>query len=291
MIIHSYSGGGFYLKGIAKAAATAAMEYGSVPHAVAGVSAGAYTAAVMAMRGAAVLEYEAMQIDMSLAFDSIPLNKKGKLTWSAWLNVLQGKNYLSNQDGRMFLASIIEPIHFYDYQKRSSIDCWVVAVDVESGARVMWNLRTDPRSYQEMLDMVEASSRIPVMTQAVKVRGRWYWDGGNRDHNPSELLIGKYKEATELFSIYARPENFVVENKDWAKGFVSTIMRSIEIFSVEISKTDERIEKMLCEANGIERKAVYLPRILKHYYDATPDKIKKLEQQAISLTSQAFNNE
>jgi len=290
MILHSYSGGGFYLKGIAKAAAQAVMNHGSVPNAVAGVSAGAYTAAVMAMRGAAVLEFEAGNVKMSDAFDSIPLTKKGNLSWRAWLNVLCGKNYLSDQDGRPFLASIISPEHFYNYQQLGTIDCWVMAVKVETGERTFWNLRTDPRSYQEMLDMVEASSRIPVMTQAVKVRGSYYWDGGNRDHNPSELLIRQYGDkATELFSIYARPEDFQVVNPEWAKGFVSTIMRSIEIFSVEVSKSDEEIEKLLCKELNIKRQAVYLPRILKHYYDATPEKLKELEAHAVALTEQAFN--
>jgi hypothetical protein len=293
MNLEALSGGGFYLQGIAVASATATIEKGFHPNAIAGVSAGAYVAAVKGMIGANGMLREIKNLDVTKAFKKIPLKKNGKLKPYTWLRVLLGFNYVSVMDGRPMLRNIITPEIYYRYKNSDHTPTiFTLAVNATTGERAFFNLKYDPIDYEEMLKMVEASARIPFMTEAVEIRGQYYWDGGNRDHIPSMKLLDYYKGKIELhketfgnklLSIYSRPKDHVSINTSWDKNAFTTLLRSIEIFSIETSKSDERIEKELCDKYGIKRDSIYLPKYLNNYYHSDPSLIKMLMDEAEEL--------
>jgi len=208
-----------------------------------------------------------------------PLNKKGGFSIIAVASILSGKPGLGDMSNLgEYLSKHVPKNKFImrlkDNPRYKGI--FVGSVDFNTGSRQYVNLKDC--SYNDALDWVIASSSIPVFAEPVEKDSSFYFDGGVRNHNPGHWLTENYgKDFNRLTSIYSRPENYDISNKDWKPDNVLKVLeRSIEIMQMEISKRDQKEEIRLCSDLGIDLSQIFLPKMLQGYYDTDTTRLRAL---------------
>ena len=274
------SGGSTKFIGLASASIRL-WELGYRPDIVGGISAGS----VMTLPY--VLGYHSELIEMGLnltpskIFKSSPLNKKNKITFKAALRVLFGKNSLGIQDLKPLVKSVISKKDFQKYQKEDYPEIYIMAVNPTTGGRTVWNIKDDSICYHDYLQIISASTRIPIMTQAEYINGEAFFDGGLRNHTPSTKILALREDITKFISIYSRPQNFQSKDEFWDQNIFKTLMRTTQIMTFEISKRDEEMENLIAENRGLKHKQLFLPTVLNSMYDMSPELLLKIKQEGI----------
>ena len=286
-ILHGYSGGAFYLEAMANGAYIAHQH--KPPSLYIGSSSGALIAVVSAIRGCEDMLKIAQNIKPSSAFKVLPFNKKGKITLRAIGRLICGKSP-ALQDARPILRKIITPKHYSSYLTSTLPPCYVLTADIEKGSRGLWNIKEDPKSYEEFVDIWEASSRMQGMTEPLNIRGSLHWDGGQFDHNPTHLLLQKYN-IKEVVSLWSRPSIWTPKLKALKKeGYISKLVRMIELDNIEKSRNDEEREVDLCEDLGIKRYPIYTQRTLINHYDTDRGRLDMAIMSTIKSANKVFKN-
>ena len=262
------SGGGFAIPGLA-GAAEQVLSSGYKPDIISGISSGSILTFILvgSKNPIGVIKANAIGFNSDVAFEHPPMNEKGKITLRAIWTGLRN-NYLASQDNlEETLKSFVSENEWFDYiYNPDSPDAIVIAVDYYTGARRKYNLRYE--TYDNAIKIVRASSTIPVFADPVYFRDDMLYDGGVRNHIPTEWVLENYEDIEETVSIFSRPADFAkIKAEDDLDGLVSVLLRTLQIMEYEISKSNERMADLICETRGIKSSNIYLPSLLKDAYD------------------------
>lgn len=274
----SISGGGSKFGQLASASMQV-IKSGYRPDVISGVSAGAVISVPLALGLFDELKYFALNLSRSDFFDVSPINDKGNISLRGIFRALTGRSSFGVQNVSKTIKKIVTREKFEEYKNGNFADCYVLAVSPEDGSRAFWNLKKC--SYEGYLQRVSASSRIPIMTQPQNIEGKYYFDGGLRDHSPGAKTIEAIEGLKELICIYSRPKDFKTKTKDWNKNVLSVIERTLEIYNIETSKNDEQKEIFLCKEKGIKLDQIFVSDILSNFYDDNKERLSEAYEDGI----------
>lgn len=217
---------------------------------------------------------------------SKPLTKKGDISLSAILRLLTGKPSLGDMSGlEDLLKQNISEESFNRNIKNSNHykGIYVGTVCYNTGHRAYIDLMLC--TYEEAIKWVVASSSVPVFAEPLKYNDYYYFDGGVRDHSPGGWLLENHSDSiTKMLSIYSRPQDYNVIRQDWEPDNVlSVLQRTIEIMQIEISKSDEFQEILICQMKEIDLDILYLPNILNGMYDTDPTRLFRLYKEGFKI--------
>lgn len=271
------SGGGFAISGLA-GAAEQVIKSGYNPDIISGISSGSIlTFILVASKDPInVIKMNSIGFSSKVAFKHSPTNKSGVPTIRSIWNAIT-KNYLAEQDNLgNTLMKIVSKKEWNEYISNSaSKDGIVIAVDFLTGARRKFNLKEE--SYEDAITIVTASCSIPVFVNPVMFRGDMLYDGGIRNHIASEWVLENYNNISDNVNIFSRPADFTkYKQLSDLDDITSILMRTIEIMTYEISKSDETSTNLISQLSGINNTNIYLPSLLKNTYDDNIDSQKLL---------------
>lgn len=286
MKLLSISGGATKISGLCGAADSLMNQCGYKPDYIVGTSAGAILALPVAMELWEMLREKTTTFTLDDIFSKSPMNEKGDITLRAKLRVLFGKESLGVQDNlKTTIGEIITEDKFSTYQKKDVYPTvYIGMVDFKTGARHYMNLKEC--TYHEYLDYVLASTSIPYAAEPVHHGDHIFFDGGVRDHIGSHWMMENIKGISENVSIYSRPENFAsILDKNWEPENIFDIFdRDQAIRILEVSKKDEKLEKLIASDLNIKHTAVFLPSVLKSLYDTNPERILTLYYEGVDAS-------
>lgn len=283
------SGGATRFIGLGSAAITV-LEMGYNPQVYGGISAGSILLLPLIMGLHEEIIEIGRQIKPSIIFESAPINDEGKITFKAVIRIIFQKYSLGLQNIKPIVSQVITEDIFKQYQEGDYPDAYVLAVNGNTLRRKLWNLKDSTIDYEKFLKILSASSRIPIMTQAEWIDGQPYFDGGLRNHTPSTKILQRYDKIRKVISIYAREKNINRPSQKWQKNIIQMIFRTIECMSLEISKRDEEMEKMMSIIKGFHLKQFHLDNILDSMYDTTPENLESLRLNGIEQVKKNIGN-
>jgi predicted acylesterase/phospholipase RssA len=264
------------------------IDRGFDPTIISAVSIGAILAVPIAMKKTKELEKELSNFDLNTIFTKSPVTKNGNLTFSAIKNILLGRDYLAKMGTlRKKYEKIITEEDHYNFVTGDFIPVYTLSIDFTNGSRVPVKLNLI-HDYKTFVDHVIASASIPIFSEPIEADGKVLYDGGIRDHSLGYSIMDKY-DVKQCVSIFTRPQDNLLP-KYTRNGLVSVIERMVDILMVEISKSDERLQKYIAEDKGIDLTQVFIPSVLETMYDTSPDRLRELDEKAIESANFYLKN-
>jgi len=283
--ILNLSGAGTKISGLAGACDYIFNVLGYRPTDISGISSGGILGIPIALRKWDILREFTQVFTINDIFDSNPINKKNKITFSAKLRAIRGKSSFGTQNNLPLTVSrIISKEDFNRYQKGEFPNVWIGSVDFKTGSRFIINIKDKKYSYDDFLKLINASASIPLAVEGVHFNDMILYDGGVRNHILSPWMLENIPNISEIISVFARPKNYehILDN-DWCDcNMIKVFTRLTDIDAIEISKKDEIEEKYLIELinnrkkRTIKNKQIFIPYIIKEMYDVNPIKLRKL---------------
>lgn len=273
------SGGGTKIGGLFGAAEVLLEEKGYKPDIISGISAGAILSVPLALKKFDEVRKMVLDFNLDTFFSQKPIKENGKFTFRSYWNIITGKPYLGKQENLpKILGRVVTREDFEDYVTGDYPACIVGAIDVITGSRHYFNLKTV--KYDEYLQAVNASASIPIFTKAIVMNTEYLYDGGIRDHIATPWILENYPDISETVSIYSRPEDFkLLPEKFSDKNILKILERIMDITNVEISKTDEILENKICEIRSINQTKIFLPRVMESVYDVNKARLRKMYEE------------
>lgn len=269
---------------------------------IVGTSSGAMCALILAIGLYQTAKNKARTFTIKDIFRENPNSLRGML--KAVNRVLHGHYNLYDQTKLVeTLKGLISEESFYAWANSiNSPDVMIGIYNAETRARHYVSLKS--KSYEEALDIVLASTSIPIASAPVNINGQMYYDGGVRDHIGSEWYVSNYHgKIDECISVYSRPEVFTGDDREISKPFtfepptkfpkLKNIKRilglGLELYDVmlnEISKSDEVKTDLLCDKYRIKHTKIFAPyKLADGVYETSPEMNDRLlsigEEQAV----------
>jgi predicted acylesterase/phospholipase RssA len=285
------SGGATRFIGLASSAIRL-HELGFSPQVYGGISAGAILLVPLIMGKYEEIITIGGNLTPQQIFPVRPVNDDGDITWKAIWRIITKEYSLGIQDIKPIVRNVVTPELFKEYQCGDYPDAFVMAVDANTLRRKLWNLKDKSIDYEKYLKIISASSRIPIMTQAEYIDGVPYFDGGMRNHTPSTKVLQLYdnKNIGKVISLFSREETIDRPSTKWNNNVIEMIFRFIDCLSLEVSKRDEEMEKMLSIIKQFPLKQFYLDNILDSLYDTNPDSLEKLRLHGIDQINEGIGD-
>jgi len=264
-----------------------------------GVSYSSVIAVPMALGMHIEIEEQSTTLNHNKFFDVSPMTKTGKISsaaiWRLIKSIFAPKkvNSLGIQNVQKLLRQFVTKERFERYQNGDFPIVYICAVEVGGQMPTVWNIKEKEHvNYETYLDMVSASSRIPVWTQPQEVtykgETRLYYDGGMTDTNAGSLILELHEDIDEMVSIYPGPMPLLASNADEVKGIIGAIEWTIDTMLRDIIRHDIINEKDVCEHRSIGLKQIFLPNILKNLYDTNPERLHQLKEESIKEVQKHF---
>lgn len=286
------SGGGTKISGLFGAVEVLMLEKGFKPDIISGISAGAILSVPLALGRFDLVRRFILNFTLDDFFSQRPVNRKGNLNMPrVMLNLLLGRSYFGRQDAlEETIGKVISEDDFQEYRRGRYATCIIGTVDFNTGARVYFNLKA--LTYQQYLKAVNASSSLPMFTNGIKLERKQFgpqcfvgrtpadtdfylYDGSVRDHIGTNFILDNMENIKESVSVYSRPEDYkIIEAGQKLSNIFKVINRYIEITNIEISKTDEEIERAIAQRKGIKAKYIFLNHKTKSIYDINPERLR-----------------
>lgn len=191
------------------------------------------------------------------------------------------------------VSSVISYADFKEYQSNPKYPvCLILAVDFGDGAKKLFNLKDPSISYRQFLDIILASSSIPIFNNYVEMmegdKKMYLYDGGTRDHIASHFVLQESGlNFKSMVNVFTRPEEYSIESGWVPKDIVNVLLRTIEFLNIEVSKGDEaRVKHYWKDVLGKDPQdnhMVYLPSIMQSLYDVDRTRLKKLFEIGYAL--------
>lgn len=229
------------------------------------------------------LYQEAIELNLKKYFKIPPTDGKGNLTilarlravWSFLPDWLGGKvNSFGEQDVRPLLKKYLTEELFNKYKTGDYPNVWVVSVKPSKAKQKEYvsfvNLKDC--TFHEALDEIEASSRIQVFTNSLKVKGEWRNDGGMYFAGAAgwaiEENIEDFANTEQLVSIYSYtdPHFGIKEGQAWRSNIGNNSARVSELLKASNKYYCRLHEHYLCKDRGIKRLEVDVPDIMENTY-------------------------
>lgn len=237
-----------------------AIARGEKPDVIIGNSSGALTAPIAAV----AYEYpeilpEAIRFaetldtaDMFPYKGNVPFNKKGNPRPMSVLRAL-GHGHLGWQDIKPLYKKVFTE-EYFEIFKKSNIKCIAFGVKGSDWSPVEYVLN-DAETLDEMIDMIECSSRIVPFVQPMEFRGEAHVDGGFVSFNPGMWLFEKYN-MERLVTMYSREVKFAMhKNPNWHKGklpVLGIVTQAMNGTSYWLGNKDAIIEECFSALTGTE---------------------------------------
>ena len=151
------------------------------------------------------IEQQSVTLSHNKFFDISPITKKGKMSLAAIIRAIfsflapKKINSFGVQKVQKLLRKFVTKEIFDEYQNGNYPIIYICAIEVGTKTPVLWNIKEKEHvDYNTYLDMVSASSRIPIWTQpqSVTYKGetKMYYDGGVTDTNAASLVLDKHAD-------------------------------------------------------------------------------------------------
>mgnify|MGYP003655455596 CR=1 FL=1 len=283
--ILNLSGAGTKISGLAGACDYIFNVLGYRPTDISGISSGGILGIPIALRKWDILREFTQIFTIDDIFDSNPINKKNKISFTAKFRALFGRSSFGTQNNLpLTISRIVSREDFTRYQEGEFPNVWIGSVDFKSGSRFIINIKDKKYSYDDFLLLINASASIPLAVEGIHFKNMILYDGGVRNHILSPWMLENISNITEVISVFARPQNYEhILDSDWSDhNMISVFTRLTDIDAIEISKKDEIEEKYLIELisgrekRTIKNKQIFIPYIIKELYDTNPTKLRKL---------------
>lgn len=235
----------------------ASMELGEKPNIIIGTSSGAIVAPIIAvsyvcpeLMDTAIEFAETLDLrDMFPYKGNKPFKKNGKVADGAILRAIS-HNHLGWQDIKPMYKKIFTEKHF-QLLKESPIKCIAFGVTGDDWMPVEYCLN-GASTLDEMIDMIECSSRIVPFVQPMDYKGRRHVDGGYISFNPGKWLIKKY-DLKQLVLLNSHEVKLGIPRKEnWDKDIISVTSQAMEGMSNQLAVNDMEITELLCQKNNIQ---------------------------------------
>jgi len=297
------SGAGTKISGLCGACDYIFNVLGYRPTDISGISSGGILSIPMALRKWDLLREVTQVFNTDNIFDNKPINKKNRVKFKSIFRAIFGKSSLGTQNNlKKTISEIITEDEFYRYQNGDFPNCWIGAVDFKTANRVIVNIKEKKYTYEDYIQLTNASASIPLVVEGVKFKIEDYenilYDGGVRNHILSSWMLKNIPNVSQSISVFSRPEKYVdILDNDWSdNNIINVFMRLNDINAIEISKKDEREEKYLIELmnykliDKIKHKQVFIPYIIKEMYDTDPTKLRKLYNFGFKIALSSFED-
>ena len=176
-------------------------------------------------------------------FSVNPYTKKGKYNfWNILKRVIGKKTSLGEFGGLRHILLKDFTQNEFDFLKTIKKDVYVTVVNMTKGKVEFFS--NNELTYHEFINMVIASTSVPIAADLVKHNGDMYLDGGLMEHIPIKKAIDL--GADEIDVIVHRPEKF--ENDDWkADNMFDVLTRTIDLMQREVSLSDVMIAQLAAQ--------------------------------------------
>lgn len=294
--VWSFSGGAVKWISLAEGAKVAINKIG-FPEFVIGVSAGALLAPIIAVSKhlPCVLD-KAIEIGSTLETEDMfpyknnqPFNKKGKPTTNAIFRVLTGHNHLGWQDiGPLYKQVFTDEV--FQVFKKSQIKCYAFGVKGKNFSPKVVCLN-NAKDIDELIQMIELSSRITPFVQPAIYKNESYSDGGFIAMNAAWILA-PYLNISELITFYTNlPLTKLSENKNHDKNFFQVTGNNLNGAVYWHSVKDRIIEQLYCLAHNIKYIRIDYPcSAIDEVYDTDEDQLRKVGKESREITRKRLEN-
>jgi predicted acylesterase/phospholipase RssA len=244
--------------------AESSIEFGEKPDVVIGSSSGALIAPIIAvsykcpelLHSAIKMAETLDSTDMFPYKGNMPMYKNGKPSIGG---ILRGftHNHLGWQDIRPMYKKIFKEEHFQVF-KKSDIKCIAFGVKGVNWSPIEYVLN-DAKSLDDMIDMIECSSRITPFVQPMSYDGFGHVDGGYISFNPSMWLFDKF-DLKEVITFYSNQiHGRIPDNPKWDKSILSVTNQAMHGMSHWLGVKDAIIEKIECKLRNINYLRIEAP--------------------------------
>lgn len=226
-------------------------------------------------------------------FKISPMNNKGQFSFMAGIRLI-GSIFAPNkiksfgvQDVKPIVKRFVTKEIFEKYQNGKWPVVYIAAVNADTQKPTIWNIKSKAITYERYLQIVSASSRIPVWTQPEVIEGIEYYDGGVIDTNASALVIDMNKDVKEVYSVYSRPKGFKGKIAPPRTGIVGAIIWTIDTMLKDVSRNDELQEVQICNERKINLQQFFPTKyVLESLYDVSKIKLLELAQMGKNVVKQ-----
>lgn len=248
------------------------------PDIIAGLSSGALVILPYLLGKHEEMKNFTLNLKLSDIFDKSPVNTKGKITFRGYIRGLTKGAFGSMGGLKNSIRKIVSIKEYYNLIQ--SPDCPIIYIGITNVNTNTFELvELNKCKYEEAINVLVASSTIPMYTPPIELSTGFYVDGGLKHHNPASEIISKYKnKLTEVVSIYSIPEGNY-EGADYGyngKSIGRTLSKSFEMLQSGISEQDQKTERHLCSLYNIKLTQHFAPRIMKGIYDVDNERLKEL---------------
>lgn len=280
MKVLSISGGATKISGLYGKVETLVREFGYKPDIITGVSSGAILSVPVALGMWDKLKPIVLDFTTDDIFD-IPPFKGESFSFKGLLRVLLGKPSFGRQlKLRETLKNVVTEKDFVRFKMGVALkeipEVFIGVTNFNTGQFIP--IRVSTLSYKEYLDYTLASASIPLAVEAVKINGNYYYDGGVLHHTCASRIIDYYKERiTHCITVYSRPEVPDKSYPNFNQIDASQVFKALtDLQTIQISLSDQHVEKLLCEKYNIRLKQAFCPKVLTSLYDTDPKRLREL---------------
>jgi len=233
------------------------IERGEKPNIIIGTSSGALAAPIIAVAyqhpeimAKAIHFAETLDTkDMFPYKGNVPFNKKGNPSLMGVLRAVT-HNHLGWQDIKPLYKKLFTQEYFESF-KKSDIKCIAFGVKGEDWTPVQYVLN-DAVSLDDMIDVIECSSRIVPFVQPMTYKGATYADGGFISFNPSMWLFDNY-DLKQLVSFNSHELHLGInKNPKWDKNILSVTYQAMDGMSSMLAYKDSIIEELYCKLHCVD---------------------------------------
>lgn len=257
------------------------------PEIIDGTSAGAIIALLLpCIKDSSQVTRELLELKPSDFWAVNPVSDSGNISLLGIFRALTSAESLGDMSNlKCYLKSFITK---KDFDNGIRFNDKLIAVNVSTvcfntGHRAHVNLKSC--EYAEAIDWVIASASIPVFAKSLKYYDSYYYDGGVRSHIGGPWILETYgKQITEMVSVYSRPEDYNIMDRNWKPNNVLDVLeRTIEIMNMEISKRDQDLEIAESAKLGVKLTQLFLPKVLTSTYDTNPQRLSELYYKGLEI--------
>jgi len=244
--------------------AEVAIKVGDKPNIIIGTSSGALVAPIVAvsyvdpnLMTSAIKFAETLDIrDMFPYKGNKPFKKNGKVADGAILRALS-HNHLGWQDIKPMYKKVFTEEHFKVF-KKSDIKCHSFGVRGDNWTPVIYCLN-DADSLDDMIDMIECSSRIVPFVQPMVYKNKSHVDGGFISFNPGRWLLDSFK-LKQLVLFNSHPVKLGLPDKlNWDKDIISVTTQAMEGMSNQLAVNDMEITILRCKLKRVKLLIIEAP--------------------------------
>lgn len=197
-------------------------------------------------------------------------------------------NSIGVQNIKKPLKKFVTERQFAEYkQNKIYPDVYILAHNYPDNEKVLFPIKNV--TYERFLDIVAASSAIPLVTQPIEIDGKWYYDGGFNDHSASlvTLELLKNENIKEVISVYIDRESTEYPEKPNNIGVIGNY--TINVTELEKSINDRDKEKDICQKRGIKLTQILLPKTMTGFYETKKEKLETAYRKGLYETQQQYN--